>query len=57
MTQTPLSSLYFMGGVATKINAVNYVSFKSWLDTSHFVLGFFIFVVICGTQEELVHLP
>ncbi|CAN6864550.1 unnamed protein product [Brassica oleracea] len=31
-------------GVATEINAVNYVSPRSWLSTSHFVLGFFIFV-------------
>ncbi|KAH0851990.1 hypothetical protein HID58_094310 [Brassica napus] len=32
------------GGVATEINAVNYVSPRSWLSTSHFVLGFFLFV-------------
>ncbi|KAK8663750.1 hypothetical protein V6N13_083555 [Hibiscus sabdariffa] len=32
------------GGVATEINAVNYVSPRSWLATSHFVLGFFLFV-------------
>ncbi|KAH0844263.1 hypothetical protein HID58_090060 [Brassica napus] len=31
-------------GVATEINAVNYVSPRSWLSTSHFVLGFFLFV-------------
>ncbi|KAD6794730.1 hypothetical protein E3N88_05626 [Mikania micrantha] len=30
--------------VATEINAVNYVSPRSWLATSHFVLGFFFFV-------------
>ncbi|KAL0532846.1 hypothetical protein IC582_030947 [Cucumis melo] len=34
----------FRGGVATEINAVNYVSPRSWLATSHFVLGFFLFV-------------
>ncbi|MFS7955051.1 Photosystem II CP43 reaction center protein [Helianthus anomalus] len=28
----------------TEINAVNYVSPRSWLATSHFVLGFFFFV-------------
>ncbi|CAN1866063.1 Photosystem II CP43 reaction center protein [Linum perenne] len=34
----------FRGCVATEINAVNYVSPRSWLATSHFVLGFFLFV-------------
>ncbi|KAF5755341.1 Photosystem II CP43 reaction center protein [Helianthus annuus] len=33
-----------MGGVDVEINAVNYVSPRSWLATSHFVLGFFVFV-------------
>ncbi|PIN19314.1 Photosystem II [Handroanthus impetiginosus] len=37
-------SLNAMGGIATEINAVNYVSARSWLATSHFVLGFFFFV-------------
>ncbi|CAN6458778.1 unnamed protein product [Victoria cruziana] len=37
-------SLNSVGGVATEINAVNYVSPRSWLATSHFVLGFFFFV-------------
>ncbi|MBA0686482.1 hypothetical protein Goari_014082, partial [Gossypium aridum] len=32
------------GGVATEINAVNFVSPRSWLATFYFVLGFFIFV-------------
>ncbi|MFS7967541.1 Photosystem II CP43 reaction center protein [Helianthus anomalus] len=44
MTHAPLGSLNSVGGVATKINAVNYVSPRSWLATSHFVLGFFFFV-------------
>ncbi|KAK1588259.1 hypothetical protein Q3G72_021407 [Acer saccharum] len=44
MTHAPLGSLNSVGGVATKINAVNYVSLRSWLATSHFVLGFFLFV-------------
>ncbi|KAI5000221.1 hypothetical protein ZWY2020_004810 [Hordeum vulgare] len=43
MTHAPLSSLNSVGGVATEINAVNYVS-KTWLSTSHFVLGIFFFV-------------
>ncbi|KAL8223763.1 hypothetical protein R6Q57_019238 [Mikania cordata] len=41
---TGLGSLNFVGGVATEINAVNYVSPRSWLATSHVVLGFFFFV-------------
>ncbi|ESQ29733.1 hypothetical protein EUTSA_v10023930mg [Eutrema salsugineum] len=45
MTHAPLGSLNSVGGVANEINAVNYVSPRSWLSTSHFVLGFFIFVV------------
>ncbi|CAN1865192.1 Photosystem II CP43 reaction center protein [Linum perenne] len=40
----PNGSLNSVGGVATEINAVNYVSPRSWLATSHFVLGFFLFV-------------
>ncbi|MBA0769893.1 hypothetical protein Gotri_018581 [Gossypium trilobum] len=44
MTHAPLGSLNFLGGVGTEINAVNYVSPRSWLATFHFVLGFFIFV-------------
>ena len=44
MTHAPLGSLNSVGGVATEINAVNYVSPRSWLSTSHFVLGFFFFV-------------
>ncbi len=44
LTNGHLGSLNFVGGVATKINAVNYVSPQSWLSTSHFVLGFFFFV-------------
>ena len=44
MTHAPLGSLNSVGGVATEINAVNYVSPRSWLSTSHFVLGFFFFI-------------
>ncbi|KAI5007869.1 hypothetical protein ZWY2020_008917 [Hordeum vulgare] len=41
MTHAPLGSLNFMGGIATKINALNYVSPRSSLSTCHFVLGVF----------------
>ncbi|CAN6453946.1 unnamed protein product [Victoria cruziana] len=41
MTHASLGSLNSVGGVATEINAINYVSPRSWLATSHFVLGFF----------------
>ncbi|GKE91403.1 PsbC domain-containing protein [Tanacetum coccineum] len=34
MTHAPLGSLNSMGGVATEINAVNYVSPRSWLATT-----------------------
>lgn len=44
MTHAPLGALNSVGGVATEINAVNFVSPRSWLATSHFVLGFFFFV-------------
>jgi photosystem II CP43 chlorophyll apoprotein len=44
MTHAPLGSLNSVGGVATEINAFNYVSPRAWLACSHFVLGFFFFV-------------
>ncbi|HBL57383.1 MAG TPA: photosystem II 44 kDa subunit reaction center protein [Cyanobacteria bacterium UBA8803] len=44
MTHAPLGSLNSVGGVATEINSFNYVSPRSWLSTSHFVLGFFFLV-------------
>ncbi|MBE9102160.1 photosystem II reaction center protein CP43 [Vacuolonema iberomarrocanum] len=44
MTHAPLGSLNSVGGVATEINSVNYVSPRAWLATSHFVLGFFFLV-------------
>jgi len=44
MTHAPLGSLNSVGGVATEMNGINYVSPRSWLATSHFVLGFFMFV-------------
>jgi photosystem II CP43 chlorophyll apoprotein len=44
MTHAPLGSLNSVGGVATEVNSVNYVSPRSWLTTSHFFLGFFFWV-------------
>jgi photosystem II CP43 chlorophyll apoprotein len=44
MTHAPLGSLNSVGGVATEVNSVNYVSPRSWLTTSHFLLGFFMWV-------------
>ncbi|KAL2933876.1 Photosystem II D2 protein [Bienertia sinuspersici] len=44
MTHAPLGSLNSVGGVAIGINAINYVSPRSWLATSHFVIGFFLLV-------------
>jgi photosystem II CP43 chlorophyll apoprotein len=44
MTHAPLGSLNSVGGVATEINSVNFVSPRSWLSTSHFVLGFFFLI-------------
>ncbi|WP_298616581.1 photosystem II reaction center protein CP43 [uncultured Thermosynechococcus sp.] len=44
MTHAPLGSLNSVGGVATEINSVNFVSPRSWLATSHFVLAFFFLV-------------
>jgi photosystem II CP43 chlorophyll apoprotein len=44
MTHAPLGSLNSVGGVATEINSVNYVSPRTWLTTSHFFLGFFMWV-------------
>jgi photosystem II CP43 chlorophyll apoprotein len=44
MTHAPLGSLNSVGGVATEINTVNYVSTRSWLTSWHWVQGFFILV-------------
>jgi len=44
MTHAPLGSLNSVGGVATEINSVNFVSPRAWLATSHFVLGFFFLI-------------
>jgi photosystem II CP43 chlorophyll apoprotein len=44
MTHAPLGSLNSVGGVATEINSVNYVSPRSWLTSSHWVLAYFMLV-------------
>ena len=36
MTHAPLGSLNSVGGVATEMNGINFVSPRSWLATSHF---------------------
>ena len=43
MTHAPLVS-QFCGRVATEINSVNYVSPRSWLTSSHWVLAYFMLV-------------
>ena len=44
MTHAPLGSLNSVGGVATEVNAINYLSPRSWLTCTHWVLGYFILV-------------
>ena len=44
MTHAPLGSLNSVGGVATEINSVNYVSPRSWLTSSHWLLAYFMLV-------------
>ena len=44
MTHAPLGSLNSVGGVATEINSINYVSPRSWLTSSHWILAYFILV-------------
>jgi photosystem II CP43 chlorophyll apoprotein len=44
MTHGPLGSLNSVGGVATEINSINYVSPRSWLTSSHWTLGYFILI-------------
>jgi photosystem II CP43 chlorophyll apoprotein len=44
MTHAPLGSLNSVGGVATEINSVNFVSPRSWLTSAHWILGFMLLV-------------
>jgi len=44
MTHAPLGSLNSVGGVATEVNSVNYVSPRSWLTSAHWFLSFFMLV-------------
>jgi photosystem II CP43 chlorophyll apoprotein len=44
MTHAPLGSLNSVGGVATEINSVNYVSPRAWLAAFHFIMGFLFLV-------------
>jgi len=44
MTHAPLGSLNSVGGVATEINSINYLSPRSWLTCSHWTLAYFILV-------------
>ena len=44
MTHAPLGSLNSVGGLATEINSINYVSPRSWLTCSHWTLGFFLLI-------------
>lgn len=44
VTHAPLGSLNSVGGVATEINSVNYLSPRSWLTSAHWILGYFILV-------------
>lgn len=44
MTHAPLGSLNSVGGVATEINSINYVSPRSWLTSFHWFVGWFVLV-------------
>jgi photosystem II CP43 chlorophyll apoprotein len=44
MTHAPLGSLNSVGGVATEINTVNYVSPRSWLVSSHWFFSYFLLI-------------
>jgi photosystem II CP43 chlorophyll apoprotein len=44
MTHAPLGSLNSVGGVATEINSVNFLSTRTWLAGSHFMLAFLFLV-------------
>lgn len=40
-----------MGGLAKEMNAVNYLSPRSWLATSNLLLGFFFFLGLSVTSS------
>nr|AAO85449.1 photosystem II CP43 apoprotein PsbC [Pyrocystis lunula] len=44
MTHAPLGSLNSVGGVATEINSINYVSPRSWLTCWHWILSYFMLI-------------
>ena len=44
MTHAPIGSLNSVGGIPTEVNGINFVSPRSWLTTSHWFLGFTLFV-------------
>jgi len=44
ITHAPLGSLNSVGGVATEVNAVNFLSPRSWLTCSHWFLSYFALV-------------
>ena len=44
MNLCSICCVLLIGGLATEINSVNYVSPRSWLTSSHWFLGFFILV-------------
>ena len=44
MTHAPLGSLNSVGGVATEINSINYVSPRSFLTSWHWTLAYLILV-------------
>ncbi len=44
MTHAPLGSLNSVGGVATEINTVNFLSPRTWLTAAHFIFAFLFLV-------------
>jgi len=44
MTHAPLGSLNSVGGVATEINSINFVSPRSWLTSWHWTLGYVMLI-------------
>jgi photosystem II CP43 chlorophyll apoprotein len=42
MTHAPLGVLNSVGGVATEINSINFVSPRSWLTSAHWFLAYFM---------------